>query len=221
MTKILHCKTGNASAKEEKVLSCQAVVNGLQLENVPEELDCLNTLEVILIAKRLLCKKSFIISKRQTPKTHGSIVNVPVNVSESCTQLPREGSCEGVILVKLKKKFSFKGHLLFEPVRPHRVRATLEYLLRVNPLYYSLIRDSDINQDLLAVGNNLPDNNIDLHVESGNELECTTNPLSAYPLSAHRHKDVEGLNYFERCNLLNSNAVLLACHFQHRVEIFF
>ena len=29
------------------------------------------------------------------------------------------------------------------------------------------------------------------------------------------------MNYFERCNILNSNAVLLARHFQHRVEIFF
>ena len=34
-------------------------------------------------------------------------------------------------------------------------------------------------------------------------------------------ENVEGLNYFERCNILNSNAVLLARHFQHRVEIFF
>ena len=34
-------------------------------------------------------------------------------------------------------------------------------------------------------------------------------------------KDVEGLNYLERYNVLNSNAVLLARHFQHRVEILF
>ena len=34
-------------------------------------------------------------------------------------------------------------------------------------------------------------------------------------------KIVEGLNYFERCDILNSNGVLLARHFQHRVEIFF
>ena len=30
-----------------------------------------------------------------------------------------------------------------------------------------------------------------------------------------------GLNYVERCNILNSNALLLARHFQHRFEIFF
>ena len=34
------------------------------------------------------------------------------------------------------------------------------------------------------------------------------------------HKDVEGLNYFERCNVLNSIAVLLGRHFQHKVEMF-
>ena len=32
---------------------------------------------------------------------------------------------------------------------------------------------------------------------------------------------MEGLNYFERCNVLNLNAVLLARHFQQQVEIFF
>ena len=32
---------------------------------------------------------------------------------------------------------------------------------------------------------------------------------------------IERLNYFERCNILNSNAVVLACYFQHRIEIFF
>ena len=34
-------------------------------------------------------------------------------------------------------------------------------------------------------------------------------------------ENVGGLNYFEKCNILNANAVLLARHFQHRVEIFF
>lgn len=127
---------------KEKVL-CQAVVNGFQLENVPQELDCLNTLEVILIAKRLLFQKIVIISKGQTPKIHRSIVNVSVNVSETCTELPREESYEEIIIVK---KFSFKGHVYSQPVRSHKVKAALEYLQRVNPLYYDiLIRDGDIN----------------------------------------------------------------------------
>ena len=92
-----------------------------------------------------------IISKGQTPKIHGSIVNVSVNVSETCTELPPEESYEEIIIVK---KFSFKGHVYSQPVRSHKVKAALEYLQRVNPLYYDiLIRDGDINQDLLAVRN--------------------------------------------------------------------
>ena len=47
------------------------------------------------------------MSKGQTPKMHGSVVNVPVNVSEICNHLPREGNFEEVILVKLKRKLSF------------------------------------------------------------------------------------------------------------------
>ena len=76
---------------------------------------------------------------------------------------------------------NFKGHFHFEPIRPHKIGAALEYLGRVNPLYYDvLIRDGDINQDLLALGNNLPENDIDFDVERENELECTPNPLSAH-----------------------------------------
>ena len=56
--------------------------------------------------------------KGQTPKMHGSIANVPVNVSETCNHLPREGNYEAVILVKLKRKLFFKEHVSFESIRP-------------------------------------------------------------------------------------------------------
>ena len=60
--------------------------------------------------------------------------------------------------------------MYFEHVRSHKVRPALEYLQRVTPFYYYvLIKDGDINQDLLAIGNNLPGNDIDFDVESDNE----------------------------------------------------
>ena len=70
---------------------------------------------------------------------HGAVVNVPFIVSETCNHLPREGNCEKVILAKLKGKLSFKGHVYFEPVRPQRVRAALEFLQKVNPLYQDVL----------------------------------------------------------------------------------
>ena len=51
-----------------------------------------------------------------------------------------------------------------------------------------------------------------------NELAEIISKLNSLVLS---HKDIENLNFFERCNILNSIAMLLGCHFQHRVEIFF
>ena len=66
--------------------------------------------------------------------------------------MPREGNCKEVILVKLKRKLSFKGYVYFEPVRPQRVRAALEFLQKVNPLYQDvLISDTNINPDLLSI----------------------------------------------------------------------
>ena len=49
---------------------------------------------------------------------------MPVNVSETCSQFRREGRCEEVILVSLKKN-SFKGHEYLEPVMPHIGRAAM------------------------------------------------------------------------------------------------
>ena len=114
---------------------------GLQLEKVPEKLDCLSTLEVILTANRLIFKKILIMSKEQTPKIHVSIANVSVNVSETCTQIPREESCAELILLDLKKKFSLTGHIYFEPVRPHKVRAAWEYLQGLNLFYYVFLAE--------------------------------------------------------------------------------
>ena len=84
---------------------------------------------------------------------NGSMVNILVNISETCNQLPREGTCEEVVFFKLKKKSFFKALVYFEPVRPQRVRAALDFFQRVNPLYRdALIRDGNINQ-----GKHLPE----------------------------------------------------------------
>ena len=150
------CKTCYNHTRKLKV-PVQAVFNGLIIEKIAKKLDCLNTLALPLISKRLLFKKVVIMPKGQTPKMHDSITNVPVNVSETYNHLPRERNCEEAILVKLKRKIAFKGHVYFEPVRPQRVRAALEFLKNVNPLYQGvLISDTSINPDLLSIGKKTP-----------------------------------------------------------------
>ena len=38
---------------------------------------------------------------------------------------------------------------------------------------------------------------------------------------AHSGKELKNSSYHERCNLLNNNPVLVAGHFQYKVELFF
>ena len=169
---------------------------GLSLEKIPKELDCLNTLELVLISKRLLFKNIAIMSKGQTPKIHGSIVNVPVNVSETCNHLPRGGKCEEVILVKLKRKLYFKGHVYFEPVRPQRVRAALEFLRKVNPLYQDvIINDTNINPDLLSIGKKTLESETDFEIND--ELGTTSNLLNTHRHAADECLVIENENLLE------------------------
>ena len=63
-----------------------------------------------------------------------------------------------------------------------KVRAALKYQ-RVNPLYHDvLIRDGNINENLLSVGNIFPESDIGFEVESDHELESADNPARV-----HRH----------------------------------
>lgn len=50
-----------------------------------------------------------------------------------------------------------------------------------------------------------------------NKLVKIASKLSSLGLS---HKDIDNLNNFERCNVLNSNSVLLAHHFQYHIRSF-
>ena len=56
------CKTCDTHTRKLKVPG-QAVVNRLIIDIIPKELDCLNTLELVLISKRLLFKKVVIMLK--------------------------------------------------------------------------------------------------------------------------------------------------------------
>ena len=51
-----------------------------------------------------------------------------------------------------------------------------------------------------------------------NELESIISKLNGENLT---DEQINNFTYFERCNYLNSNPVLLARHFQYRVEVFF
>ena len=67
--------------------------------------------------------------------------------------------------------------MYFQRVIPQKVRATLKYPRRVNRQHQNvLIKDCNINEDLLSSGSNIPKNNIGFDLESKDELKSTSNP---------------------------------------------
>ena len=89
-------------------------------------------MEKILVSKRLLFKKVAIMPKGQSPKIKGSVCNVPVEVMDVSTLLPRQASCNGLMIIKLKRNLEYRDHVYFEPVRPDivlRLSCQVIYLL--------------------------------------------------------------------------------------------
>ena len=66
------CKTCHSKAIQGR-LPCQAVVNNLNVDDVPTELGNLKKLEQILIAQRIIFEKVIVMPKGQQRKIKGAI----------------------------------------------------------------------------------------------------------------------------------------------------
>ena len=120
-----------------------AISNNLKISFVPNILSNLNRLEWVLISRRILFKKRAIMPKGQFPKLKGSICSIPVNTSDIINVLPHGADSNSLVVVKLKSKLSYLGHVYFEAVRPES-----KYLKENNPLYYDIHIDVNIPNEL-------------------------------------------------------------------------
>ena len=102
----------------------------------------------------MLFRKVTIMPKGQSPKVKSAICNIPVETDDVVSILPRGADSNGLIMVKLKKKIIYRGHVFFEPVRPDIVQRVLEYLKENNPLYSdATINTEGIPPELLSFEN--------------------------------------------------------------------
>ena len=88
----------------------------MQIFEAPAEIKNLNRLKRILIGRRILFKKVTITPKGQFLKLKGAICNIKVADSN------------GLIMVKLKRKLSYRGHVCSNPVSSESVYLALSYL---------------------------------------------------------------------------------------------
>ena len=118
------CKTCHSKVKKNRV-PCQVVSDKQSVEWLPREFRNLRPLETVLVARRTLFKKVIVMPKGQSPKVKGSICNIPISdIDSNCNSLPRPADSNGVIVVKLKRKVEYRGHVLFEPVRPRIIESS-------------------------------------------------------------------------------------------------
>ena len=80
-----------------------------------------------------------VIPKGKSLKIKGSICNIPVlEVDSNCNMLLRPADSNGIIIANLKRKLEYKGHVVFEAVRPDVVIQFLEFLRSHNDLYLDI-----------------------------------------------------------------------------------
>ena len=122
-------------------IPAQAICNKLQILEVPAEIKNLNKLESILIARKKFFKKLQLCQRVSFQN-----VKVLFVMFQSIHQILRMffhtvQRCSGLIMVKLKRKLSFRGHFCFSPFSPESVYLAPCYLKVKNPYYKDITID--------------------------------------------------------------------------------
>ena len=128
-------------------------------DEIPPELYSLEKLEQILIAQQIVFEKIVVMPKGQQRKIKGAICNIPVECDQTCNQLPRPPDRSGIIMLKLKRKLQFRGHVYFQAVRPELIQQVLNWLRVHNTLYKDIVVIiNNIENSLTALQNDANDN---------------------------------------------------------------
>ena len=122
-------------------LPCQAVINDMYIDEILQELASLPKLELILVSKRIVFQKIIAMPKGQQRKMKGAICNIPVECDQTCNHLPRAPESSRIIMLKLKRKLQFRGHVYFQGVHPQFLQEALCWLKDNNPLYQDIVID--------------------------------------------------------------------------------
>ena len=87
--------------------------------------------------------KMVALPKGRQKSIQGPAINVPTQLHHICTLLPRLPEDAQIVALKLKRKLIYKGHYMYDHVRPHKVMAALQWLKLNNPKYKDIIVNDD------------------------------------------------------------------------------
>ena len=166
----------------------------MYVDKIPVELASLEKLEQILVAQRIVFEKIIVMPKGQQRKVKGAICNVSIECDEICKVLPRPPERSGIIMLKLKRKLEFRGHVYFQTVRPQFILDALNWLKLNNPLYNNITIDinnisanlTNLEQDDNASSTNFDKNAKSLtdtckqHITNNEDNEEKDDPVNDY-----------------------------------------
>ena len=117
--------------------------NGLELEDVPDELISLNKLEKQLVSLRLPFMKIVRLPRAAEQGVIGKCVCVVSNINHTRKILPAPIHDSLIVPVKLKRKLEYEGHVTYQMVDIMKCEKALRVLKSINPLYGDIDIDLD------------------------------------------------------------------------------
>ena len=105
-----------------------SIGNNMCLSTVPNELMDICSLEERLISLKIPFMKIISLPAGRQRAVHGAVVNVPSNIADVVSTLPRKPNESGIIPVKLKRRLMYKGHILYQNIRPNKIMEALRWL---------------------------------------------------------------------------------------------
>ncbi len=130
------CTTCNSSLKgKHPAMPAQAVANGLKLEPIPTGLETPNDMERMMFRKKIPFMKMGALPRGRQWRLQGPCVNVPSNLDAVCNLLPRLPNDALLVPIKLKRRLCYKGHYMYEAIRPHVLLEWIRWLKENNPHY--------------------------------------------------------------------------------------
>ena len=176
MLEIIFCHDCHMKISK-KILPTIHKSNGLELEDVPEEL-LLKDLEQQLIALVLVFQK---IKKLPTSRMHANfdrIITVPIEpeaVRKSVQQLPRQPEDANIVAVQLKRKLELKTTHLQEYIRPKSLVKALQYLKANNVFYQNVNIDEEFEIEDCNSDDKVEETFEEVNVDANNQTGSSSN----------------------------------------------
>ena len=149
--------------------------------------------------------------KGEFSKIKGSFWNIPIEFANVFSILPRPSVSNGLIVVKPKRDLKYRGHVYFEPVRPHVIYHALIYLKSHIKFYGDISIEKGLSsEDMLKFSSfvemqgeteKCTAESICNAKENANESE-TEYPLVEDPINIHRTESNEATLVSDIANII-------------------